>query len=116
MTATPVGQRIRDVRLQHGIGLRELARGVGVSPQSLLDWEQGNRRCNFARVKQVEKALCQIVIDRQPMAAPTCQRPNCGGQMHTRYGDTICRSCGTRPGAPGTATGVHLGGCYGTDV
>ena len=98
MVAAPVGQRIRDCRLEHGIGLHQLARAVGVAPQSLSDWETGHRRCNHKRIEQVEKAMRQLVMDRPtPTPQRRCQRPNCGGRMHARYGDTICRSCGHGP-------------------
>ena len=98
MTATPVGQRIRDVRLQHGIGLRQLARAVGVSAQALADWETGHRRCNHKRIEQVEKAMRQLVMDRPtPTPQRRCQRPGCGGRVVDRFGDLTCLSCGQSP-------------------
>ena len=98
MTATPVGQRIRDVRLQHGIGLRQLARAIGCAPQSLLDWETGNRNVNAGRIQQVELALHKLTTVAEPAPPPRpagCAR--CGGSIGLVLGELSCRMCGHAP-------------------
>ena len=100
MTTAKIGQRIRDARLKHNIGLRQLAAEIGVAPQSVSDWELGHRNLNAGRIRQVEVALHKLVIAAAPAPTPAvtplpvdrCTR--CGGRIGLVHGAMTCRSCG----------------------
>ena len=49
--------RIREIRIQRGIGLNELARRVGISGAYLCDIERGNRHGSSAAIGRIAKAL-----------------------------------------------------------
>lgn len=47
----------KDRRLKLGIGLRELARKLGVAPSTLLRWESGEKQPTEKHAKAWERAL-----------------------------------------------------------
>ena len=49
--------RIREVRLQRGIGLNELARRAGISGAYLCDIERGNRHGSSATIGRIAEVL-----------------------------------------------------------
>jgi transcriptional regulator with XRE-family HTH domain len=53
----PVGQRIREVRLDRGITLRALARAVGVSPSLVSQIETGKSQPSVSTLYAITKAL-----------------------------------------------------------
>jgi transcriptional regulator with XRE-family HTH domain len=57
MTATPlaidVGARIRHLRRQAGLGVRELSREIGISPSSLSAIERGTAGMSLSRMQEV---------------------------------------------------------------
>jgi transcriptional regulator with XRE-family HTH domain len=59
----PVGQRIREVRLERGITLRGLARAVGVSPSLVSQIETGKSQPSVSTLYAITKALAISVED-----------------------------------------------------
>jgi transcriptional regulator with XRE-family HTH domain len=62
-TIPPVGQRIREVRLDRGITLRGLARAVGVSPSLVSQIETGKSQPSVSTLYAITKALDISVED-----------------------------------------------------
>lgn len=52
-----IGQRIRAAREQHGISQEELAISVGVSPQSIHQWESGRTTPRHTRMRKLAVVL-----------------------------------------------------------
>jgi len=52
-----VGQRLRDVREERGIGLRELSRRLGVSPSALSQIETGRTRPSVMTLRSIVSEL-----------------------------------------------------------
>src|SRR5580765_9087471 len=97
-----LGQRLRAAREQKNIGLRELARRLGVSPSLISQIETGKTEPSintlFAMVSELELSVNEIVFDARQDAGPPAgvaapQPPN---------GDVVSRKTG-RP-APAEAT------------
>ena len=79
-TIPPVGQRIREVRLDRGITLRGLARAVGVSPSLVSQIETGKSQPSVSTLYAITKALDISVedvfdIDEGVVAAPAQAAP-----------------------------------------
>ncbi|GAA4450304.1 helix-turn-helix domain-containing protein [Phytohabitans houttuyneae] len=53
----PVGERIREARLRHGMSLRALARAVGVSASLISQIETGKSRPSVSTLYAITKAL-----------------------------------------------------------
>jgi DNA-binding XRE family transcriptional regulator/quercetin dioxygenase-like cupin family protein len=53
----PVGERIREARLRHGMSLRALARAVGVSASLISQIETGKSRPSVSTLYSITKAL-----------------------------------------------------------
>ena len=69
----PVGQRIREVRLDRGITLRALARAVGVSPSLVSQFETGKSQPSVSTLYAITKALeisVEDVFDIEDGAVP----------------------------------------------
>jgi transcriptional regulator with XRE-family HTH domain len=58
-----LGQRIRRVRLQAGLGLRELAREIGISPSSLSDLENNRGGISLNRLQTVAQYFGLHITD-----------------------------------------------------
>ena len=72
-TIPPVGQRIREVRLDRGITLRGLARVVGVSPSLVSQIETGKSQPSVSTLYAITKALdisVEDVFDIEDGAVP----------------------------------------------
>jgi transcriptional regulator with XRE-family HTH domain len=72
-TIPPVGQRIREVRLDRGITLRGLARAVGVSPSLVSQIETGKSQPSVSTLYAITKALdisVEDVFDVEDGAGP----------------------------------------------
>ncbi|MFC0527890.1 helix-turn-helix domain-containing protein [Phytohabitans kaempferiae] len=59
----PVGERIREARLRHGMSLRALARAVGVSASLISQIETGKSRPSVSTLYAITKALGISVED-----------------------------------------------------
>ncbi len=73
-----IGQRLRAVREEHGLGLRELSRKLGVSPSALSQIETGRTRPSvmtlYAIVSELHMSLDDLLRvpgARPPMPPPT---------------------------------------------
>lgn len=53
----PLGTQIRETRLQRGIGLRELARRVGINPSQLSEIERGLRAAQLPTLERIAAEL-----------------------------------------------------------
>ena len=52
-----IGRRIRELREERGLSQDELARRLGVHPQSLWRYEHGERNLSASKIKEVATAL-----------------------------------------------------------
>jgi len=53
----PLGDRLRALRQQHGLSLRELAEQVGVTATALHSWERGRRNPKHKHLKAFASAF-----------------------------------------------------------
>src|SRR5262245_49197204 len=58
---------MRDARVARGLGLRELAHQVGMSPSSLSEFERGKSRPGSARVQALADVL-DVTVEHEPVA------------------------------------------------
>lgn len=63
---------IKQARVRHDVGVRELARRLGVSPATVQSWERSEER-GVARLATIDKALRaigeQLLVTTSPIAA-----------------------------------------------
>jgi transcriptional regulator with XRE-family HTH domain len=89
-----LGQRLRRAREEKKIGLRELARRMGVSPSLISQIETGKTEPSintlFAMVSELELSVNEIVFDA---------RGDAGGAAETPNGVAVSRRTG-KPGRP----------------
>ena len=52
-----IGQRIRKVRLEHGIKQKDLARKIGISQGALTNFELGRRKISIEWLYKISRAL-----------------------------------------------------------
>ena len=52
-----IGQRIRKVRLEHGIKQKDLARKIGISQGALTNFELGRRKISLEWLVKISRAL-----------------------------------------------------------
>lgn len=52
-----IGQRIRKVRLEHGIKQKDLARKIGISQGALTNFELGRRKISLEWLLKISRAL-----------------------------------------------------------
>lgn len=52
-----IGQRIRTVRLEHGIKQKDLARKIGISQGALTNFELGRRKISLEWLVKISRAL-----------------------------------------------------------
>jgi DNA-binding XRE family transcriptional regulator len=52
-----LGERIRKWRLEHGLFQTDLAKKIGVSEMSIVNWEKGRTRPNKQSLERLEKIL-----------------------------------------------------------
>ena len=52
-----IGQRIRKVRLEHGIKQKELAKKIGISQGALTNFELGRRKISLEWLLKISRAL-----------------------------------------------------------
>lgn len=57
MEGVDIGKQIRDIRLEKKIGLRELSRRIGISPQTLLGIEKGYHMPEWTTLNKILEAL-----------------------------------------------------------
>ena len=78
--AATVGRRIRRLRIQSGLGLREQARALGVSPSSLSDLENSSGGMSLTRLQRVADPFgCTSQISSR---RPTGALRRRGGRSH----------------------------------
>jgi transcriptional regulator with XRE-family HTH domain len=69
-----VGRRLREVRLSHGISLRELARRIHVSPSFISQVERGKTSASvgtlYAIVTELKLSLDELMVDEAGPGAP----------------------------------------------
>lgn len=65
-----LGQTLRAARLERGLGLREVARELGLSPSSLSEFEQGKLRLKGDRILDLSRLLGVVVDLNQPVIEP----------------------------------------------
>lgn len=71
-TSTPIGLRIRQLRLERGWSLAELARRAGTSAPSLHRYESGWDRFEVATLRKIATALdARLKISIEPMGDRT---------------------------------------------
>src|SRR6056297_4060774 len=63
MEVSKFGKNIRDYRLNQGIGLRELARKIGMSPASINTIEKGTTSPTIATLDRILKGLGTDLTD-----------------------------------------------------
>jgi len=84
-----LGQRLREAREQKNIGLRELARRLGVSPSLISQIETGKTEPSintlFAMVSELELSVNEIVFDSKPEAG----EPAGAGAAQLRDGEPM---------------------------
>lgn len=62
------GPKKRILRKRHKISLRALAREIGISPQHLLDLEQGHRRFTDDMLERHDVALTKLATKNPALA------------------------------------------------
>lgn len=55
--ATTMGERIRQYRIQAGLSLRKLAKGLGIDPATLARWERGESQPRGKLKKRINSFL-----------------------------------------------------------
>jgi transcriptional regulator with XRE-family HTH domain len=65
-SALPLGERLRDLRQQHGLSLRELADQVGVTATALHSWENGRRNPKHKHLRAFAAAFQLSEADLLP--------------------------------------------------
>lgn len=61
----PPAEKLREIREAAGVSQRTLARAIGVTPQSVANWESGTHR---PRPEQLERLLAGLRILRDAIA------------------------------------------------
>jgi transcriptional regulator with XRE-family HTH domain/quercetin dioxygenase-like cupin family protein len=94
-----LGQRLREAREQKGIGLRELARRLGVSASRISQIETGKTEPSintlFSIVSELELSVNEIVFDSRQDAGPVLEAvavPARDGPVSAAPGDASGRS------------------------
>jgi len=88
----PVGERIREARLRHGMSLRALARAVGVSASLISQIETGKSRPSVSTLYAITRALeisVEDVFDGAEAGAPAAGSdlgPLTGGLLQAVHG------------------------------
>lgn len=82
-----VGARVRTLRTQHGFGLRELAREVGVSASSLSALENNRGGVSVHRLQKVAEYFGLHVTDLLAREANTSPRSAKAAEVIRRLGD-----------------------------
>jgi Zn-dependent peptidase ImmA (M78 family)/transcriptional regulator with XRE-family HTH domain len=72
-------ERIREARLAEGLYQRELAESLGVTKQSVSQWEQGSKKPDGAALFKMAQRL------KQPVSYFTKERPNVFGRSTTAF-------------------------------
>lgn len=57
MFKTPIAQRIKLVRTQHGLAAKDLAQLIGVHPMSIYYWESGKAEPRAVNKRAIEHKL-----------------------------------------------------------
>ncbi|WP_197945887.1 helix-turn-helix domain-containing protein [Phytohabitans suffuscus] len=81
----PVGERIREARLRHGMSLRALARAVGVSASLISQIETGKSRPSVSTLYSITKALeisVEDVFDAEVESLPPVRQGSLTGGVH----------------------------------
>src|SRR5215216_3801884 len=72
---TELGPRLRSIRLRHGVGLRELARRLELSPSSISQIETGKIRPSvrtlYALASEFGVTVDEVLFDEVPAAKPS---------------------------------------------
>jgi transcriptional regulator with XRE-family HTH domain len=87
----PVGERIREARLRHGMSLRALARAVGVSASLISQIETGKSRPSVSTLYAITRALeisVEDVFDGAEAGAAPDAGPLSGAVFQAAHGVT----------------------------
>jgi transcriptional regulator with XRE-family HTH domain len=102
-----LGQRLREAREQKKIGLRELARRLGVSASLISQIETGKTEPSintlFAIVSELELSVNEIVFDSKPAVEP----PSEPAASQAQSGEVVSRPTGERARAEARASPVQ---------
>jgi transcriptional regulator with XRE-family HTH domain len=82
-----VRRRLREVRMQRGMTLEDVARGAQIDVSTLSRLESGKRRLALDHLPRLAAALS--VSTDELMRAPEAEDPRVRGSSHTRHGVTF---------------------------
>ena len=77
-----IGQRIRKVRLEHGIKQKDLARKIGISQGALTNFELGRRKISLEWLLKISRALEVPVGYFVGAVEPTTDEETLGPKEH----------------------------------
>ena len=77
-----IGQRIRKVRLEHGIKQKDLARKIGISQGALTNFELGRRKISLEWLLKISRALEVPVGYFMGAIEPTTDEDSIGPKEH----------------------------------
>lgn len=77
-----IGQRIRKVRLEHGIKQKDLARKIGISQGALTNFELGRRKISLEWLLKISRALEVPVGYFMGAVEPEPEEDNLGPKEH----------------------------------
>jgi transcriptional regulator with XRE-family HTH domain len=90
-----LGNRIRELREEAGLGREQMAEAAGVSVRAVVQWELGEREPGWFNVL----ALCQALgVDCAAFAQPPAERPSAGpGRPRKRQPEEQAKAKAKRP-------------------
>lgn len=77
-----IGQRIRKVRLEHGIKQKDLARKIGISQGALTNFELGRRKISLEWLLKISRALEVPVAYFMGAVEPSTDEDTLGPKEH----------------------------------
>ena len=77
-----IGQRIRKVRLEHGIKQKDLARKIGISQGALTNFELGRRKISLEWLVKIARALEMPVGYFMAVVEPQADEGGLGPKDH----------------------------------
>ena len=103
--ASSLGPRLREIRLRHGVGLRELARRLDLSPSAISQFENGKMqpsvRTLYAFASELQVTVDEVLFDRAEL-------PGDEGRRARPTRRQTSRGPGSRCSAPRPARSISL--------